>query len=69
MSELITTVPWLPWVTELTTAPASKLSFARTVVVIALSSFVVTLSAVISWTFSTVTLTVAVSVTPPLVTV
>ena len=69
LSALITTVPFDPWVTAVMIGVPAKVSLPRTEVVTAVSSVVVVLSAVMSAAAPTETLTVAVSVTPPEVTV
>ena len=58
-----------PWVTPVTIGVPSNVSLASTLVVTAVSSLVVALSSAMSATAVIVTLTVAVSVTPPDVTV
>ena len=69
LSTLITTVPCVPFVFPVTAGVASKKSVASTAIVLGVSSFVVALSSAMSTIAAMIILTVAVSVTPPDVTV
>ncbi len=64
-SPLITTAPCAPGVTPVTEGVPSNVSLPSTAIVTAVSSFVVAVSPRMSATGATVTLTVAVSGTPP----
>ena len=63
-SVLKTTVPWVPCVTEVTTALGPKVSLARTLIVPDVSSSIVVVSLKASCTGFTVTATVDVEVPP-----
>ncbi len=63
-SGLIATMPCAPCVTLVTDAAASNVSLANTAIVTAVSSSVPSVSSTISTTGATLTVTVAVSVSP-----
>ncbi len=65
----MTTVPCVPWVTAVTEAWPANVSLLNTAIVTAASSSVPAASSTTSATGATVTVTVAVSGTPPEVTV
>ncbi len=64
LSGLITTAPWAAGVTPVTAGVPSNVSLASTAMITAVSSAVLSVSSTMSATGPTVTVTVAVSVTP-----